>query len=753
MRRFFLILTILFPAFLFGREMLVRAYVDSYEDLSFPHLKAIDYAGGRPGEYYDIILTEKEYYSDLLPTGIPSEIIYYDLESVMEKIRGQYYSYTEIRNLLQTMASNYPSICKFDSIGKTYQGRWIYCVKISDNPGFEDPDEPDCLIIGCHHAREWASVVVPYFIADSLTRAYASVSWIKTVVDSREIWIIPCMNVDGFEYDYPGGNWWRKNRQPFGGATGTDPNRTYNGCCNRDKYGEWGAIPDDGSVTHYQGNDVFCGPYGEDSNGNSAPCNDALVRLIRVHEFNYIDSYHSYGELVLWSWGYTGSQPPNNSYLVSYGTSKASLIQRLWGGTYSPYQGYNLYPTSGGSDDWMYGWYHYVNGTNCVSFTTELGEDFYQPSGDLDHICRENFEGAFYMFQEAANIRNDLSAEVPPPTVNLDDTSTTGDYTVYWSPRNDQINNPTHWELCELTGLSSTVDDLESGSGFWDLSGFSLSTTRYHSSNHSFYSGSSSNMVSTATTKYPYPVKSGDQLTFWCWYDLEPDFDVATVEVSVNGLEWFQLDDRYTGNQTSWQQKTYSLASWVGTSVFIRFRAMTDDYQLDEGIYIDDISPVPDFSSDVVVSSSITDTFYAFTNKPDDEYWYRVRGNNAAYGWGNYSPLSGIGVGVGVALPKEKDELNRMSLSVSPNPFSSTTTITFHGAQAHTSTSTQAIEIYDIGGRMVRKISLLPFSFSLGAKATWDGRDNDGKRLPSGMYFLTVRGGETSLNQKLILLD
>ena len=48
-------------------------------------------------------------------------------------------------------------------------------------------------------------------------------------------------------------------------------------------------------------------------------------------------------------------------------------------------------------------------------------------------------------------------------------------------------------------------------------------------------------------TADPYPVEPGDSLTFWVWYDLETNYDVGVAEVSLEGKEWFQLHDRFTG--------------------------------------------------------------------------------------------------------------------------------------------------------------------------------------------------------------
>ncbi|MCK4233853.1 immune inhibitor A, partial [candidate division WOR-3 bacterium] len=246
-------------------------------------------------------------------------------------------------------------------------------------------------------------------------------------------------------------------------------------------------------------------------------------------------------------------------------------------------------------------------------------------------------------------------------------------------------------------------------------------------------------------------------LTFWCWYYHENNYDVTTVEVSVDGMEWIQLDNSCTGSHQSWTQKSYSLEPWVGKSVFIRFRAMTDDNTLREGFYVDDISPVPDFDSEVVISSNITDTFYTFVSKPDEKYWYNVRGYNAAYGWGScYSSLKSIGVGVGVS--EEKRENKAFFFSVFPNPFRDEVCINL-GMDSFDNTRDRdvgckmediSINIYSVSGRSVKNFRISQFPIS---KVVWDGRDNMGRRLPAGVYYLKLKSKSRTLNKKLIMLD
>jgi hypothetical protein len=76
-------------------------------------------------------------------------------------------------------------------------------------------------------------------------------------------------------------------------------------------------------------------------------------------------------------------------------------------------------------------------------------------------------------------------------------------------------------------------------------------------------------------------------------------------------------------------------------------------------------------------------------------------------------------------------------LTTYPNPFTTRVQISLLGETVNRRTG---IQIFDISGRKVREISLLPFSFLLGAKTTWNGRDDEGRALPPGIYFIAVGG-------------
>ncbi|MCK4583881.1 hypothetical protein KAU13_00520, partial [candidate division WOR-3 bacterium] len=132
-------------------KMLVRVYTDDYRNLSKIELKSLDIAGNRYQEYFDLVVSPEEY-SYVLSSGLSCEIISHDMKLLKEEFQGQYHSYDEVTTILRNFVSSYPTLCKLDSIGPSYQGRWIYALKVSDEPQVDDTTEPGALFDGLHHA-------------------------------------------------------------------------------------------------------------------------------------------------------------------------------------------------------------------------------------------------------------------------------------------------------------------------------------------------------------------------------------------------------------------------------------------------------------------------------------------------------------------------------------------------------------------------------------------------------------------------
>ncbi len=259
-----------------------------------------------------------------------------------------------------------------------------------------------------------------------------------------------------------------------------------------------------------------------------------------------------------------------------------------------------------------------------------------------------------------------------------------------------------------------------------------------------------------ATTVHPYLVQPNDSFTFWCRYALENNYDVTVVEVSENKKEWFNLDTtRFTGTQNSWVRKAYSLANWVGKSVYFRFRTMYDSDVQSGGFYVDDISPICYFNNVDIISNSITDTTYTFFNHPLGEYYYYVRGYNTTWLWGDYSCLEKVFVSnFGVSDKTGCDKTNEFSLTIHPNLFKNQCVIKFqipNNSAFREPRSAISLKVYDVSGRVVKDFSRLTIN---GERSTifWDGKDNSDKKLPAGIYFVHLETGDYKKIEKAILL-
>jgi len=609
------------------------------ENIQLP--RGIEILGGKPGEWLDIILPQFRL-NELSNADIEYSVLISDVDRYSQSFAGQYHTLAEIEQILQDIADNYPDITSLYSIGTTYEGRDIWCLEITDNPGV-DEGEPGVFYMGLHHAREWPTVGICLHIADQLTSQYGVDPDITDVVDNRRLWLVTCVNPDGYYYCHDQGHDWRKNRRffPEFGTYGVDNNRNYGGSSNGDAQGSWGSLGY-ASATHYPAYGVYCGP---------SPLSELETQAIRniflENDISATISWHTYSELVMWPWGYSGSEhTPDNTYMAQVGQQIASRITRQSGsGTYTPTQSAGLYPTTGDTTDWAYGYAHYVMGRPTFSYTIEACSQFQPPAYKLDQIVAENFDGALYLLQEAENIKNNVVPRVIPPEIDDMTSDPDGDYIVSWQQQNPDAE-PEYFQLDELTGLSLLTDDAEDDSDMWNLNGFSLDTSRYHSGIQSYKARRTNNDISSMTSVYPIPISEDTSFSFWCWYTIEENWDYAFVEVSRNGRN-YEVLDKFTGQSGAWQYKEYDLSDYADESVFVRFRYTTDDEVTEEGFYVDDISPVADFETITTLSDSIADDYYEITGKQNGTYYYRVKGYNDEHEWGDFSTLEKMIVGDG----------------------------------------------------------------------------------------------------------
>lgn len=296
-----------------------------------------------------------------------------------------YHNYKETSELMQAIAAKNPDIASVFSIGKTVEGRDIWCLRFNTNAkGMAASSKPGAFFLGNHHAREHLSNEVPLLLAawlmDNRNRPE-----IKKYLDSLDIFIIPMLNPDGVEYDISGGRYhmYRKNMsRNSDGSFGTDLNRNYDFLwC---KYGS----------SNNPRTDTYCGKAAF-----SEPEAKAIRSFFAAHpNIKTHISYHTYGKQILYPYGGTYDEVPSEKdkkAFIKIGNEMAELTG------YINRKSSDLYVSSGDSCDWAY------KAHGVLAFTFELdGRDFYPSAGEIDAVVSKNIKAAVYLLGKTTNPYN-----------------------------------------------------------------------------------------------------------------------------------------------------------------------------------------------------------------------------------------------------------------------------------------------------------------------------------------------------------
>ena len=340
---------------------------------------------------------------------------------------GGYYTFDEIVENLDELHEDYPNlVAEKISIGQTLDGYDIWALKMSDNPNL-DEDEAEVLYTGLHHAREPMSYMNLFYYMNWLVENYGTDQMANDILDNRELWFIPAINVDGLLYNQQiapnGGGMQRKNGRETcnGGVDGVDLNRNYSFMWGLDNQG---SSPD-GCDETYRGN----GPFSE-------PETAAIEAFVAEHDFPVAFNYHSYSNLLLHPFGYTEPNPMDQEDIDTFTELGEELVSE---NGYLLGTGVDiLYAVNGEACDWMYG----VHG--IFAYTPEVGssqDGFWPSTNRIIPLCEENLYANQYLALAAgSNYSSEVSVQ--------DETFIQGES----YPLNISIKN---------TGLSSSSGDVQ----------------------------------------------------------------------------------------------------------------------------------------------------------------------------------------------------------------------------------------------------------------------------------------------------
>tara|TARA_B100001142_G_scaffold211936_1_gene210102 strand:- start:432 stop:2510 length:2079 start_codon:yes stop_codon:yes gene_type:complete len=299
-----------------------------------------------------------------------------------------------------------------------------------------------------------------------------SEQFITDLINTREIYLVPMLNVDGNIYDRevfcPAPAWescpsggWRKNLRDNGPDILPDFNEEVDEDCdgvdlNRNYQFEWGAplgatvplipgtcTPSEDEQAGIANNDVYTGPYDTQDNDGDGFINEDNVDGEDDDNDGRTDE----------DWA-GGNSEPETRFIqdltemnddVGDGASEfkstlthhsySELILYPWGHCtdcettdhdqlvyhgsklaemtdYTNMQSSDLYPTTGDFCDWHYG----VHDSYC--YTSEIGTAFHQNEIDIDHIAVRNLGTGFYITEIADNPRERADLGIANISVN-----------------------------------------------------------------------------------------------------------------------------------------------------------------------------------------------------------------------------------------------------------------------------------------------------------------------------------------------
>ncbi len=379
-----------------GASRLVRVLVPTAGDQDLLLALGLDLTEhGRPG-FLDVLLHGDEDVATLERSGLRYRTLAEDVaaedrvaarsmlappDGPMPSGRVAYRRLAEYGEDIKRLAAENPGLVKAITLPhRTLEGRPVEGVEITEDVQAAD-GKPVFLNMGVHHAREWPSGEMALEWAFELVNTYKAGNE-RTVglLRRARVIVVPVVNPDGFnlsrEEVVDGGSseteagfaYKRKNCRledgalPAAGACGLAANRSLGTDPNRNYGGFWGGpgASRNASSDTYRG----AGPFSEPETQN-------IRELVSSRQVTTLISNHTYSDLILRPPGASSApEPPDEPLLKEL--ADAMAVQN----GYVSQRGYDLYDTSGSTEDWSY------YATGGLGYTFEIGRLDNRPPGN-----------------------------------------------------------------------------------------------------------------------------------------------------------------------------------------------------------------------------------------------------------------------------------------------------------------------------------------------------------------------------------
>lgn len=585
---------------------------------------------------------------------------------------GGFFTYEEILAHLDAMVEQYPELITMKSPisdFQTHEERPIYWLRMSDNANTDEP-EPEMLYTAIHHAREPASVSTLIHYMWYLLENYETESEVQAILNNTELYFVPVINPDGYVFNVTtepdGGGMWRKNRFPNDDGTfGVDNNRNYSV--------EWGTegISFNGNSQVYCGTAPFSEPenqaikwlcenrdfklalnnhshsnlllfpYGYTSNAPT-PENNVyeLMAAEMVSQNSYADIisselYPASGVSDDWMYLETDEKPRIFSFTPEIG----STDQGFWPPANEIislcHETMYLNMTAA----------HIVTKYGVVHDQSEI--NFTELSGDINFdLQRLGFQDGTFSVQ-IVPVTSNIS--FPNNTVNFPDIGymdsasgimnyelagdiELGDEIVYkyLIDNGDYVQESLIIEKVYgvFEGLfSENGDDISQ----WDTNDWNVTDEEYYTPSNCITDSPNSNYSDNQSSSIEI-IENLDltnatdaHLTYAAKWQIEEGYDYVVLEVSTDGgMEYapqcglytstgvqdqFEGAPLYDGEQNEWVEEFIDLSDYLGETIKVRFRLVSDQIVNEDGFYFDD------FQINVIESTTGFEDFYSDNTK------------------------------------------------------------------------------------------------------------------------------------------
>ena len=112
---------------------------------------------------------------------------------------NRYYRYHALVEALEDLQRAYPNLAKLYSIGKSYEGRDIWCVELTNQATGPSEEKPGFYLDGNTHAGEVTGTMVCLYTIDWLLSNYGIEDQATRLLDTKTIYVLPRICPDGAE--------------------------------------------------------------------------------------------------------------------------------------------------------------------------------------------------------------------------------------------------------------------------------------------------------------------------------------------------------------------------------------------------------------------------------------------------------------------------------------------------------------------------------------------------------------------------